>query len=112
MKRSLDEISGRLRAGLIPFLGFCVLAYFSYHTVQGQHGLISQAKLSEVVSRLDLEVSAVRSKRIELSNKIALLSLQNVDRDMLDERARRILGLSHRDDIIIYRSQKTEASEP
>ena len=37
-----------------------------------------------------------------LARRVELLRPENLDRDMLDEQARQILGLAHSDDLVIY----------
>jgi len=45
---------------------------------------------------------------VRLESRTALLRPDNLDRDMLDERARLMLNYSHPDDIIIIQPQRTE----
>jgi cell division protein FtsB len=102
MKETLAEIRARLQGGLLPFFGFCALVYFSYHTVQGEHGLIAHARVSDAIAKLEMEVEQTRAERERLEHRVALMAPESIDRDLLDERAREELGLNHRDDIVIY----------
>jgi cell division protein FtsB len=40
--------------------------------------------------------------REALARQVRLLRPENLNRDMLDEQARRTLGLTHPDDVVIY----------
>ena len=77
------------------------VTYFGYHLVQGDRGLIVHAQLSRDVSRARAELQAVHAERERLQTRVNLLHPDHVDRDMLDERARRILGLVHPDEVVI-----------
>ena len=95
------EIRRRLYGAIAP--GLCVLAivYFAYHIVQGDRGLIAYAKLHQEVQRGELALSLARAEREELELRTDLLHPERIDPDMLDERARAVLGLVHPNDVII-----------
>ena len=47
----LDEIRIRARSAMCPIIGALLLAYFSYHMVQGDHGLLSLLQLQSKVEQ-------------------------------------------------------------
>ena len=91
-----------LRKAIAPGLGFCVLFYFGYHTVQGDRGVISYLRLSAQLESTEMALRDSNQAHEQLAQRVGLLRPENLDRDMLDEQARRILGLAHRDDVVIY----------
>lgn len=91
-----------LRRAITPCLGICALLYFGYHTVQGDRGIIAFLRLSANLERTELALRESDETRQVLARRVGLLRPENLDRDMLDEQARQILGLAHPDDIVIY----------
>jgi len=91
-----------LRRAITPCLGICALLYFGYHTVQGDRGIIAFLRLSANLERTELALRESGEARQVLARRVGLLRPENLDRDMLDEQARQILGLAHPDDIVIY----------
>ncbi|NQV59365.1 MAG: septum formation initiator family protein [Alphaproteobacteria bacterium] len=91
-----------LRRAVTPCLGFCALLYFGYHTVQGDRGVIAYLRLSANLERTEMALQESNETRQVLARRVILLRPENLDRDMLDEQARQILGLAHPDDVVIY----------
>jgi len=93
----------RLRAsqiGLTVF-GALVLAYFSYHMIQGNHGVIALLELQSKVAAAEIIRSENSAEHRRLAQQVALLRPDNLDPDMLDERARIMLNYVHPDEIVI-----------
>ena len=94
----------RARAGsvVLPVLGICVVGYFAYHAVQGDRGLIAWRQLTHRVDEARSLRADVSMKRHALERRIALLSPQSLDRDMLDERARFMLNYGYPEEVTIF----------
>ena len=97
----LDEIRIRARSALWPIIGALLLAYFSYHMVQGDHGLLSLLQLRAKVEQAHTLHAGLRAERSQLDARVALLRPDNLDPDMLEERARVMLNFAHPNEIII-----------
>lgn len=93
----------RLRHALIPAVCLVIMVYFAYHGVQGRHGLISWLGLSHEIEGLEADLARVTATRERLESHVALLRPESLDPDLLDERARGILGLANRDELTIFR---------
>jgi len=89
--------------GALFFFGTAlVLAlYFTFAAVQGSFGLFNrvqvQAENAELMQRRD----RLQVELSQLQNKTTRLSDDYLDLDLLDERARDVLGLARPDDVII-----------
>ena len=46
--RLIGEIRHRARHVVGPFLGICAAAYFAYHAIQGDRGLMAWARLDGI----------------------------------------------------------------
>jgi len=93
----------KVRAGQIvgPVIGMSAVVYFGYHAVQGDRGLIALGKLRQDVSSLQAQVLDTRAKRMNLERKVSALSSQNIDPDLLEERARVLLGYGYSDEALV-----------
>ena len=98
-------IRRRLRRFLIPLMLYSVAAavagYFVHHAHNGSRGIEAQQKYEAQVAELSAELEGLRTKRTEWERRIALLRSDQIDRDLLEERARVMLGRVHRNDLVI-----------
>ncbi len=94
------EVRRRARYAALPLICAMAIGYFGYHAVQGERGLVSWLRLSHEVERVEAELAANRVERLTVERRVALLSPATLDRDMLDERARFVLGGARADEVI------------
>lgn len=100
----LRELRRRSRQIVMPVLGACVIGYFAYHTVQGDRGLLSYMRLSSEVARAEATLADLRAERKRLEHRVNLLRRDNLDLDMLEERARTLLHRVRDDEVVIFTS--------
>ena len=91
---------GRL---IVPVISAMVLSYFGYHSIHGGFGLKAQERMVGERAELETRLAALRAERAELEKRVALLKDRSIERDMLDEQARRALNLARPDDLVILR---------
>ena len=84
-----------------PVVGMTVVVYFAYHAVQGDRGLIALGKLRQDVDQLQAQVLDARAERMDLERKVYALRSGSLDPDLLEERARALLGYGHADEIVV-----------
>jgi len=75
-----------------PLLGAAVMGYFAYHAVEGDRGLIAWWNIRYALERADRELVEVKAAKAEIEHRVKLLRPESLDPDMLDERARIMLG--------------------
>ena len=97
----VHEISHRAGAALVPVLAAGAAAYFGYFAIAGEHGLIAHARLEQRLAQTKDLVEASAAERRRLERRVALLKADNLDPDLLEELARHVLGLVHRDDVVV-----------
>ena len=102
----LHEIRSRARQALAPVLGALLIGYFSYHLVQGNHGLIAYSELKANVAVAKDRRAALQAERAGFEARVRLLRPDNLDPDMLEERARAMLNVAHPEEIIILRDAR------
>ena len=82
-----------------------LIAYFSYHAVEGDHGLHRRAALAKKIALLEAELAALKRERQHIEHEVALLTTRaRAEPDALDEQARALLNYAHPDDIVILRT--------
>lgn len=100
------EFKVRARQIAGPVIGMCVVVYFAYHAVQGDRGLLALGKLRGEVDTLQARVLDARDERFELQAKVQMLRPDSVDPDMLEERARLLLGYGRADEWVVITRPK------
>lgn len=90
--------TGRL---IIPSLCVAFLAYFGFHAYHGEFGIYSKFRLEAETVDLQGKLDAVKARRTDLERRVQLLHQGTLEKDMLDEQARKALNMSHADEITI-----------
>ncbi|WP_379070939.1 septum formation initiator family protein [Mesorhizobium sp. UC22_110] len=90
--------TGRL---IVPTLCAVVLCYFGYHAYHGAFGINSRAKLQEQVASLQAQLASVKERRMEIEQRVRLLHDGSIEKDMLDEQARRALNVTSANEVVI-----------
>lgn len=80
-----------------------LLIYFVFHTIYGDRGLIAYFKVNQKLDKSYEELKILRSERIEQEHKVRLL--KDGDKDMIDEKARNILGVAGPDEQVFTNEQ-------
>jgi cell division protein FtsB len=85
---------------------FCVLAlalagYFTFAAVQGDFGIFRRAEIDAEARALEADLDMLRSELARMENLTKRLSDDFLDLDLLDERARAVLGMIRADEIVI-----------
>ena len=98
-------INRRFRAIALPLMLYCVSgavgSYFVWHAANGDRGLRVKAEYKRQIKALEMEIGAVQAEKARWSRRVALLRGETIDRDILDEEARHVLGRLHRDELIV-----------
>ncbi len=85
---------------IIPMICAMIIVYFF---IYGMRSMQVKASLIEKISALEQEYNLVHERKIDIESHVILLQPDNVNPDFLDEKSREILGLMHKDEVIILR---------
>jgi cell division protein FtsB len=77
------------------------VCYFAYAAFQGDYGLMQRYRVEQKEVLLRAELAELRTERAMMANKTARLGEDYLDLDLLDERARAVLGFIRADEILI-----------
>ncbi|HEY5167375.1 MAG TPA: septum formation initiator family protein [Pseudolabrys sp.] len=90
-------VSHRRRRTILTVLGLYIFAalfigYFAVNAFTGNHGLRAQQDLDQQMAAMQQELAQVKAERAVWERRVALLRSDRLDPDMLEERARALLG--------------------
>ena len=91
----------RAKTAVVLAVGAAALAYFGFHAINGQRGLVAWFQVGQRIEQLENRYILNQTRVESLERSVSLLRVESLDPDMLDERSRHILGLAHPDEIII-----------
>ena len=80
-------------------IGFIIV--FVHSGLQSEHGLAAFREAGSEERRLSAELDALVAERRRVENKVSRLSDGYLDLDLLDERAREVLGMVRVDEIVV-----------
>ena len=88
---------------IVPALAAVFLSYFGFHAYNGEYGIYSKYQLEARRAELAEKLDSIKARRMDLEQRVQLLHDGSLEKDMLDEQARRALNLAHPDELVIYR---------
>jgi cell division protein FtsB len=91
--------------GLYSFAALFI-GYFGVNAFTGAHGLRAQADLDKQMATMQGELARLKAERAEWERRVSLLRADRIDPDMLDERARALLGYADPRDITLLLSPR------
>lgn len=95
----------RFRTALIAFAFYGVaggiVSYFWWHAHHGDRGLHAKSAYKVRIAELNTEIGTARRERMDWERRVTLMRADNLDRDILEERARILLNGAHRNDVIV-----------
>ena len=99
-------VSHRRRRTILTAIGLYIFAaafigYFGVNAFTGNHGLRAQLDLDQQMAAMQQELSQAKAERALWERRVALLRSDRLDPDMLDERARTLLGLADPRDLTL-----------
>jgi cell division protein FtsB len=87
--------------GINLFL-FMLIIYFTAHSLSGDRGLFAYFRLKKEITHQAKLLKDLQDQRAQLELQTKLLHPKTLDLDMLDELARRELGMLAPDEKVIY----------
>lgn len=88
---------------ILPMSTALFLSYFGYHALYGGNGLYSKHIVEQQTTELQAKLDGLSSRRVALQQQVALLSDGSVEKDMLDEQARRALNMAQPGELVILK---------
>ena len=82
-------------------IAFSLGLYFTFAAVQGDYGLFRRAEIDGERRALQVRLQELETQVARMENLTRRLSDNYLDLDLLDQRARDVLGLIRADEIVI-----------
>jgi cell division protein FtsB len=106
------EFRRRFAQIVVPVLGLGALAYLGYHFFEGERGMKASWSVEQRLAKAEAERKTLMAERQRLEARVALLREDTLDRDMLDERLRRMLNLVQPSEIVILLTKPLAPDSP
>lgn len=78
-----------------------LIVYFVFHGLTGERGLLLSSQRGDILQARNKELVSLRNRRMDLEARARLLRDSSLSADLLEERARSLLGFAHPDDYVI-----------
>ncbi len=99
----LAQLRSNWRTLAIAFLIF----YFGFHALAGDGGLLTWSKRNEMMVARTEELKQLKSQRADMEARARLLRNESLSQDLLEERARSLLGFSDPRDYVVRMEPRT-----
>lgn len=100
------EIRRRFTKMIGPVISACLVGYFSYHIIQGNHGLRAYWRLGEELTQAQVKLASLKEDHNYLERRVSLLHPDSICPDLLDEQVRKNLGYVHPQELVILHNDK------
>ena len=107
---SLRDLKARARVSYSLIAGILVFAYFIYHSVEGDRGLLALNNVNVRIAEAEKKLAELVEIERELVGKVIRLMPSSLDPDFLEERGRKILNFGHDNDVVILIQNQREKS--
>ncbi|HEX5509518.1 MAG TPA: septum formation initiator family protein [Pseudolabrys sp.] len=99
-------VTNRRRRTILTALALYALAalfigYFGVNAFTGNHGLRARQNLEQQMTTMNAELAELKAERAHWQHRVSLLRSDRIDPDMLDERARALLGYADPHDVTL-----------
>lgn len=93
---------------LIKPLMWMVLAFYvGYHALHGERGLYALVREKHELAAYEAELKAVTDEREKMELRVSHLRDNSLDRDLLDEQMRRMMGVMKQGEIMVLNDRKS-----
>ena len=86
---------------IMPLLWMLMAFYGGYHALHGERGLYALWRDQRALTSLQTEMNQVKTEREKMELRVSHLRDNSLDRDLLDEQMRRMLGVMKKGEVVI-----------
>ncbi len=90
--KQLLEHNDLVRKNLLTLVGLGLCFYFSYHLLQGERSYFRLLSLEKNISEMKKNNEKLKFEHNALETRVSMLRSGSIDKDLLEERARIVLG--------------------
>lgn len=100
MKRLIEQ-RYVVRQNILTIIGLCLTVYFAYHIGMGERSMFRLMSLERTIVKVSAEYDKTHAKREQLEARVIKLRPGSIDPDLLEERARAVLGYARPDEHVV-----------
>ena len=89
------------RENILALIGICLCIYFSYHAILGNRSLVKLYSLEKQIETMSQEKTAHIFTKDSLQKKVVMMRPGSVNKDLLEEQARVVLGYRQSEEIVL-----------
>lgn len=105
MKRLIEQ-KYVVRQNLIAVIGVCLSFYFCYHLIAGERSYLRLISLNHQVTTTEKQYDIALASRAALEQKVVMMRPGSVNRDLLEEQSRKILGFHYKDEKVLIKNDE------
>jgi cell division protein FtsB len=90
-----------VKAAALPATAMFIVTFFAAYALFGSNGVLAWGEYSRRLEVRRDDLSKLERERIVLANRVALLDPRHANPDLVDELARRDLGVARPDEVIV-----------
>jgi cell division protein FtsB len=91
----------RLKEAVLPAIFLAACGYFVWHAIHGERGLMTRDQRAQQIVQASADRDRARDELAQWERRVQGLRGDRLDRDQLDERARQLLNMVGKDEIVI-----------
>ncbi|HLD95677.1 MAG TPA: septum formation initiator family protein [Alphaproteobacteria bacterium] len=95
------ELNSYFKKAIGPLIGGCLIFYFVYHLLNGDRGVFSWRRLELKVKEAERVRDDLNAQKQLLDTKVNLLRPDSLDPDLLEQRAKEVLGFKHESEVTL-----------
>lgn len=86
---------------IMPLLWMFMALYMGYHALHGERGLYALMREKHELASLQAELVTTTAEREKMELRVTHLRDNSLDRDLLDEQMRRMLGAMKKGEVVV-----------
>lgn len=89
---------------MIAIIGLALSIYFGYHLMAGERSYWQLSLLQSEVSSAEQDLAVLSSQKSGLEEKVVMMRPGSINRDLLEEQVRTVLGYRSSDETVIIQN--------
>ncbi len=103
MKRLIEQ-RYVFRQNLIAVIGVCLSFYFCYHLIAGERSYLRLVSLNRQIETTEKQYTLSSAEREALEQKVVMMRPGSINRDLLEEQSRKVLGFHYKDEKVLIKN--------
>ncbi len=93
-----------IRQNMIAIIGLCLSLYFGYHLMAGERSYWQLSSLETQVTSVEQDLAVLSEQKANIEEKVVMMRPGSINRDLLEERVRSVLGYRSADETVIIQN--------